>query len=339
MVQDMSSQTQRPVLFVGGSGSVGRTAVGWFRERHPTAPLLVGGRDLQAARDVARAAGHAEAVAIDLGKPRLGLGDEVDVAAVVMLAPETGLRSLDFAQSAGVPYLNINDGAVEVGPLMAQFVRRPSAAPVVLASAWLGAAATFLALDLAEDFDAVHAIRIGAVLDEEDPAGPAALEDMERLAQIGSAALAFQDGGRVWLSGDAAKATIRAIDGRVLDGEAFAPFDVIDLPAATGAPNVRFDLTTAAASSRLRGAAAAAEIVVEVEGEHADGTSGRSRATLEFEHGTASLTGLGVVLALAAVLGLPDGAPSPPGLYVPESLLDAGRFLEQLRAAGAVIAR
>jgi nucleoside-diphosphate-sugar epimerase len=33
------------VLFAGGSGFVGRTAVRWFRERHPSVRVLVGGRN------------------------------------------------------------------------------------------------------------------------------------------------------------------------------------------------------------------------------------------------------------------------------------------------------
>ena len=75
------------VLFAGGSGFVGRTAVRWFRERHPSVRVLVGGRNLQAASEIAQEVGAAEAVAIDLDKPRLGLGDDVTVAAVVEKDP------------------------------------------------------------------------------------------------------------------------------------------------------------------------------------------------------------------------------------------------------------
>jgi nucleoside-diphosphate-sugar epimerase len=82
------------VLFAGGAGFVGRTAVRWFRQRHPSVRVLVGGRNLQAAGKIAKEVGVAEAVAIDLDKPHLGLGKDVAVAAVVMLAPEAGLNGL-----------------------------------------------------------------------------------------------------------------------------------------------------------------------------------------------------------------------------------------------------
>ncbi len=110
----------------------------------------------------------------------------------------------------------------------------------------------------------------------------------------------------------------------------------MSLHAATGAPDVRFDLVNGESSSRRRGGEAATEIVVEIEGE-ADGRTKRSRSMLEFKHGTASLTGLSVVLSLASVLGLNDRSPARPGLYLPELLSDARWFLDELRSAGATI--
>jgi hypothetical protein len=324
------------VLFAGGSGFVGRTAVRWFRKLHPNVPVLVGGRNLQAAGEVAQEVGAAEAVAIDLDKPRLGLSDDVTVAAVVMLAPEAGLKGLSYAQDLGIPYLNINAALAEIGPELAMFAHRAAAAPVVLASHWLAGAATFLALNSAKRFESIQSIRLGAILDEKDPAGPASLEDMERVHGAAPASLVFEGGRRVWLSGDAAKGKVESIDDRSLDATAFSTFDIVSLQVATGASDVRFDLVTDESSSRRRGGEAAAEIVVEIEGE-TDGRTKRSRSMLEFKHGAASLTGLSVVLSLTSVLGLNDRSPAPPGLYLPELLSDTKWFLDELRSAGATI--
>lgn len=331
-----NSMTTAQVLFAGGSGVVGRTAVRWFRERHPDIPVLIGGRNLQAAGEVAQEVGAAVAVAIDLDKPRLGLGDDVAVAAVVMLAPEAGLKGMSYAQDLGVPYLNINAALTESGPELALFAHRATAAPVVLASHWMAGAATFLALNSAKGFDIVQSIRLGAIVDEKDLVGPAALEDMERVHGAAPPALVFEGGRRVWLSGDAAKGKIESVDGRSLDATAFSTFDTVSLHAATGAPDVRFDLVNGESSSRRRGDEAATEIVVETEGE-VDGQTKRSRSMLEFKYGTASLTGLSVVLSLASVLGLNDRSPARPGLYLPELLSDTKWFLDELRSAGATI--
>ncbi|WP_375506658.1 hypothetical protein [uncultured Nostoc sp.] len=328
--------TTAQVLFAGGSGVVGRATVRWFRQRHPGIPVLIGGRNLQAAGEVAQEVGAAEVVAIDIDKPRLGLGDDVAVAAVVMLAPEAGLKGMSYAQDLGVPYLNINTGLTELGPELALFAHRATAAPVVLASHWMAGAATFLALNSAKGFESVQSIRIGAILDEKDPAGSSSLEDMERVHELAPAALVFEGGRRVWLSGDAAKGKVESVDGRSLDATAFSSFDIVSLHAATGASDVRFDLVRDESSSRRRGGEAAHEIVVEIEGE-ADGRTKHSRSTLEFKHGACSLTGLCVVLSLASVLGLNDRSPARPGLYLPELLSDTKWFLDELRSAGATI--
>jgi hypothetical protein len=333
------------VLFAGGSGFVGRTAVRWFRQRHPSVRVLVGGRNLQAASEVAQEVGNAEAVAIDLDKPRLGLGDDIAVAAVVMLAPEAGLNGLSYAQDLGVPYLNINAAITEIGPELAMFAHRANAAPVVLASHWMAGAATLLALNSAKGFESIQSIRLGAIVDEQDPVGPAAIEDMKRVHSAAPAALVFEGGRRVWLSGDAAKGKFTSVDGRwrslseresIETATAFSTFDTASLHAATGAPDMRFDLVNGESSSRRRGGEAATEIVVEIEGE-ADGRTKRSRSTLEFKQGTASLTGLSVVLSIESVLGLGDRDPARPGLYLPELLSDPKWFLDELRSAGATI--
>jgi hypothetical protein len=315
---------------------VGRTAVKCFRQRHPSVRVLVGGRNLQAAGKVAQAVGAAEAVAIDLDRPHLGLGDDVTLAAVVMLAPEAGLKGMSYAQDLGVPYLNINAALTEIGPELALFEHRATAAPVVLASHWMAGAATLLALNSAKGFESVRSIRLGAIVDEKDPVGPAALEDMKRVHSAAPAAMVFKGGRRVWLSGDAAKGKFTSVDGRSLDATAFSTFDTASLYAATGASDIRFDLVNGESSIRRRGGEAATEIVVEIEGE-ADGRTKRSRRVLEFKYGTASLTGLSVVLLLASVLGLGDRAPARPGLYLPELLSNPKWFLDELRSGGAII--
>lgn len=319
----------KQILFAGGSGIVGRSAVRWFRERNPDIPVLVGGRNQKLTREIAEAAGNAEPVAIDLDQPRLGLAADVSPAAVVMVAPDGGLHGLRLAQDLGVPYLSIGTALVEVGPELALFAHRAHAAPVVLASHWAAGAALFVALEACKGVERPKAIRVGVVLDEKDPAGPASHEDIERMAEAADA-LGFVDGRRAWLSGDLAKRKVTAIDGRVLEADAFAPFDVISLHAVTGAPEIRFDLVTSTSSSRLRGGKPAAEIIVEVEGETA-GKPTSVRGTIELEHGQASLTALSVVVLLEAALAL------KPGLYLPELVIEPKPFLDQLRAAGAKI--
>ncbi|WP_427024746.1 NAD(P)-dependent oxidoreductase [Aureimonas ureilytica] len=327
---------EAPILFAGGTGIVGREAVRAFRERHPSMPILIGGRDLARAQTLASEVGNASAIRIDIDRPRLGLGEADRLGAVVMTVPDEGLNGLVPAQDLGIPYLSMGNWLVEVGAEMAHFIRRPDASPVVLASHWHGGPAVFLTQVATADMDVVHSVAVGAVVDERDATGPAAVADMERGAEGGSGVWAFEDGRRVWLTGAAATREFRTLDGRALQGRAFSPYDIVSLQAMTRARSVRFDLATAESSNRSRGGSVATELIVEIEGE-LGGRPMRRRVTLEFGKGQAALTGLGGALALSTVLGL-EGRPAyPPGLYFPERLMEADWYLSALKAAGAVI--
>lgn len=324
------------VLFVGGSGIVGSHAVKFFHARHPDVPILVGGRNVEKARAVAREVGSAQAVELNLDKPRLGLDADVSLSALVMLTPDGGLKALSFAQDMRIPYLSIGNWLVEIGAEAAHFAHRPEASPVVLNSQWLAGPAVFLALATASGLDTVHSVKVGAILDRLDPVGPAAIEDMERAGEGTSGTLAFEGGRRVWLSGRSARRTVQTIDGRLLEASAMAPYDIASIHAATGAANVRVDLATDVSSSRLRGDATATEIIVEIEGEH-DGRVKRRRSTIEFSKGQAALTGLSAALSLSTVMGLEGRPPEAAGLYFPELLMDAEWFLDELAKAGATV--
>lgn len=324
------------VLFVGGSGVVGRQAVKLFRQRHPNVPIIIGGRNLDNASAVAREVGNAEAVSIDLNKPRLGLAPNAAVSAVVMMTPDDGLKALGFAQDMRKPYLSIGNWLVEVGAEMAHFARRPDASPVVLSSHWHGGPAVFLALATAKGLDTVRSVKIGAIVDPLDPTGPAAIKDMEQAGEDVSGTLAFEGGRRVWLSGNSALRSVQTIDGRSLQASAFAPYDIVSLHAATGADDVRFDLAIDISSSRLRGSDTATEHILEIEGK-VGGSPRWRRSTIEFTKGQAALTGLSVVLSLSTVLGLEGRPPAPAGLYFPELLMDTDWFLDELIQAGATV--
>lgn len=328
----------KKVLFVGGSGVVGSRTVRLLRERHANLPILVGGRNLEKAWAVARDVSSADAVEVDTDKPDLGLSENVSLAAVVMMVPDEGLQGLALAQARGVPYLSIGNWLAEVGAEMAHFMRCPQASPIVLASHWHGGTAVFLTQAAIKSLGRVQSVKVGALVDELDATGPAAIADMERGSEGGVGTLAFKGGRRVWLSGAATRRMIKAVDGRELEAIAFAPYDVVSLHAITGAHDIRFDLASSVSSSRLRGGDIATELVVEIEGD-IGGKPQTRRSTLEFTKGQATLTGISTVLALSTVLGLEGRSPVSPGLYFPEHLFDAEWFLNELIRAGATVVK
>lgn len=322
-----------PVLVIGGSGVVGSQAVRMLRDRYPELPLAIGGRDLRRAERLAAEVGQAAAVVIDLTRPDLGLGKGAAFSAIALFVKDHTLNSMHYALYHKIPYVSISTGTFEIGPEVGLFIHQPDSAPILMASQWLAGAAVFPVLQTAAAYETIKSIRIGVVLDEQDMGGPAASDDYERLTSVAPAALTIKDGGASWVTGEEAKGTIKSIDGTELDAQAYSPFDVISLGAATGASSIRFDLAYGMSASRRRGESYSTETVIDLTGTRKDGREGSSHVEIVHPQGQAPLTALGVSLGLERLLGLRGEAPSP-GLYFPELLIEPEYFVEQMKVIG-----
>ena len=325
-----------PILLVGGSGVVGQHTARALRKANPDVPLLIGGRDMDKARDVADQVGEAEGVAIDLAVADLGLGDR-PVSAVAVLFTDQRVAGLRFAQDRGVPYICISPGIIELGPEVAAYIHRPDSSAVVLGTEWLVGATSVPALSFAKAFGRVDEIHIGALLDEEDAFGPASEADLERQTKVMPAALERRDGAFVWRTNDDAASRFRAFDGTEVEASALSPNDLLGLSMATGAPDVRFDLAIDISSSRRRGEALSAEILIELSGTDPEGNSLRTRHAVLHRGGQMPLTGLGVAMVLERLTGLDGRTPTPAGLYFPYQLLDPEVYFARLEQIGGSI--
>jgi hypothetical protein len=322
-----------PILLMGGSGQVGRLAARALRAAHPDVPLLIGGRDLARSRQAANEIGQAEGVLLDPDAHDLGL-DGRRVRAVAVFYADERLAGLRFAHAQGIPHLGISSGIYEIAPEVATFMHKPDAAAIVLGYEWLVGATTVAVLACAAPFARVDEISIGALVDDQDKGGPAVAEDFERLARVMPAALTRRRGAYVWRSGDDARAGFRAIDGTRMEASGFSSIDVVGLAAATGAPNVQFDIATGVSSTRRRGEPRSTEIIIELAGEDHEGRSRRTRHAVFHPGGAAPLTALGVSMVLERLVGLDGKAPTAPGLYFPYQILDHAAYLARLREEG-----
>jgi hypothetical protein len=329
----MSVGTQRPVLLVGGSGVVGSRAARALRRLHPDLPLAIGGRDLGKARAVADEVGGASAARVDLARGDLGLGD-ASFGAVVVLLKDDSLRAMKYAQAKGLPYVSFSTWAFDVAPEVAHYVHRPASAPVLMLGHVLGGTGTLSTLYFARGFRSIESIALGVVVDSDDGGGPAASEDMARVAKSVPRPLILKDGFWVWAGeGDAAR-TFRGADGVERPGQAMPLLDVVSLAAATGARSVRVDFAVRDAAGRPAGAGVSHEIAIEIEGERRDGGAGLFRYEFVDGRGLSDTSAFGVALAVERLLGLAGGAPVGPGLYHPESLIDPEYAVARLREFG-----
>lgn len=322
-----------PILLMGGSGAIGHHTARALRAAHPDVPLLIGGRDLAKAQRAAEHIGGAQGVVIDAAADDLGLGDH-PVSAVVVFYMDHALAGLRFAQKRGVPHLSISSGVFEIAPEIATYMHTPDASPIVLGYEWMVGATTVSTLSIARAFGRVQDIRINALVDEQDTGGPTVATDFEHLNKMLPAALTRRDGVFVWREGEDSKAGFHAVDGTKIEATGFSSIDVVGLAAATGAPNVQFNLATAVSSTRRQGRPMSTEIIIELVGEDRQGEPLQTRHALIHPAGAAPLTGLSVAMTLERLIGLDGQPPTPPGLYFPYQLLDATAYLERLKQEG-----
>ncbi|RKH07552.1 NAD(P)-dependent oxidoreductase [Corallococcus sp. CA047B] len=335
----MSTNPQRPVLIIGGSGLVGSQTAKTLRRLHPSLPLTIGGRDLARADAVAKEVGGADAVRVDLERRDLGQPDGRAYSAVVVFLKDDTLNSMKYAQAKGIPYVSISNGVFEMGPEVAHYIHQPASAPIFMDSTWLAGAAMLPALHFAREFKTLESIEFAVVLDEQDVGGPAAYVDFERLTNVATSSLLLQDGRWRWVRGADATRTFTAVDGTQLQGQVYSPFDVLGLAAATEARSIRFDMVVGESATRRRGGPFSTEIIIELSGLKQDGTRGRVRHELVHPEGQAPVTALGVSIAVERLLGLAGGPPVAPGLYLPHVLLDPASFVQRLEAFGTRIRR
>ena len=330
--------SKHPILFMGGSGAVGQRTAQALRAVHPEIPLLIGGRDLAKAQQTAEQLGWAQGVVTDPAAEDLGLGDR-QISAVVVFYMDHTLAGLRFAQKRGVPHLSISSGVFEIAPEIATYMHRPDIAPIVLGYEWMVGATTVSTLSIAKAFGRIRDIVINALVDEQDSGGPTVATDFEHLSKMLPAALSRRDEVYIWREGQDAKVSFLAVDGTTLEGNGFSSIDVVGLAAATGAPNVQFNLAIGVSSTRRQGLPMSTEIIIELAGEDLQGEPLRTRHAVIHPKGAAYLTGLSVAMLLERLLGL-DGQPAPlPGLYFPYQLLDADLYLDRLGKEGGELRR
>jgi hypothetical protein len=335
----------KPVLILGGTGQAGRGSAELLRRWYPDLPLTIAGRDLDRAQQVAAELGGATAVTVDVERADLGLPADLEHSAVVAALWDSRLNGLHHAQDRRIPYLSISSGLVDVAPEIVLAAQRPGAAPILVASHCFAGVLTLAALHAARELGRVDSVRIGAVLDETDVGGPAAVADLERLEAATTAGLQRRGGVFTWTDEAGARVQVPTVDGTLVAGQAVAILDVPSIAFATGAQNVRFDFAVGESAGRRRTGRPSIEVLIEIEGAAADGAPRRIARHLVHRDGQQPLTALGIALGAEGLLGL-RGAPVAAGIHMPESLVEpahaAARLAEigaELVEAGALVAR
>ncbi|MCM5680464.1 hypothetical protein M8A51_13095 [Schlegelella sp. S2-27] len=325
----MNTPTPHPVLFVGGSGLVGRHAVRALRRLQPDLPIAIGGRDLDKAQRLAGDIGNAAALRIDLERADLGLPHGTQYSGVVVLLKDDTLNTMKYAQDHGLPYLSFADFVFDIGPLTARSIHRPKASAVLALGQLLGGTVALATLHFARAYRRVDSVEIAAVIDADDSGGPAGQADFERLAHS-PRPLLRREGRFVWAGDEHLKRRFIDVDGIERTGDTLPLLDVASLSAALDAQSVRVVMAARGDGERRQGGRST-EAIIELQGQRADGTTGRSRHAMVDRNVYSALSGYGAAIAVERLLGLDGQAPPGPGLYQPESLLDPAAVVQRLQ--------
>ena len=322
------------ILIAGGYGLVGGLVARHIAQAHPGVKLLLGGRNPASGTELAGSLPNARAVALDLAAPAPleGLG-QIDLVIATLQDPRDAL--IHAAMSSGAAHIGITKTSDAIAQTVFAVQTARPAKPVVLLGHWMAGAHLVLAWHAATRFSRIDSIQLTALYDLADPIGPMTAADSEHF--VGRALLRS---GAAWIQVDSATSTREVdLDGQTVSVTPMGTLDVPGLAALTGAPDIRFDLGIGTSHGTRSGAAASADMFVDIAGMSLAGAPLRHRAILSNPGGQAHLTALGVLLAAERVLGL-DGKPRPSsGLHMPETLLEPHAAIARLGALGVDISR
>jgi hypothetical protein len=255
---------------------------------------------------------------------------------VLTAVRDLSLRTQSWAAAQGAAYIALSDGVFEIGPTIAGFIRRPSAAPVVLLGHSMGSVPALAALHAASDFECIDAIEVGLVFDPADPLGLASQKDMDRIGAIGPAPLVKSDGLWRWIAAPQTERRFTGIDGREHQSATVGLVDVFSL-SASEAGSMRVDFAEGRTASSLRGERPSHEVIIEIAGQRKDGREGRFRWELVDPDGYAALSAKGIAVVIEGLFGL-AGKPRPTsGLHLPETLVETGHLMRRLGEFGIVM--
>ena len=333
----MAKALLKPVLLLGGSGSLGGRTAALLRRLHPNLPITIAGRDRAKAEGVARRLGRAEAAVIDLERADLGLETGIAYGAVVTALRDLSLNSLRFAERQGAAYVALSDAAFEIAPLVARHAHRPDAVAILMLGHSMGAVPMLAAAHLAASFARIDAIEIGLVFDPDDPLGPASAADMARITEAGPWPLILAEGRWRWTRPAEAGRRFEGIDGHAHTGEALGLLDVLSLGASSQAAAVRIDAAMAPTATSRRGLPPSHEVIIEITGARHGEAPRRQRHAIVDREGYAALSARGVALCVERLLGLTGEAPPAAGLYLPEVLVDPAWAMARLADMGTAL--
>ena len=349
------------VLIAGGYGIVGSQVAENIRQRHPSLPLILAGRNPAKAQALARELTNASTTMLDVEQPNPLNG--IKPRAILAVVNDPFDHLLMDAVHGGIPYLDITRWTERLKAAVSRVSGEALRAPVMLSSAWMAGIGAVFAVALSRQLQVTDHIDISILYSLQDKAGPNSAEYMDRLAIPFEVMIngswkqicPFTDPHHITFPGGISTKVYR-----------FDTPEQFTLPSTTGsktvASRIGFDSTiatnllvwltrsgiwklisgdrfTALRRSLLYnpGNGASHEIVIEAAGVDENGKPKTVRADIIDTKGQSHLTSVGALIQLERLLGL-DGAPPPfPDIVYPDTVPQIDSALQLVRDFGVSV--
>ncbi len=171
---------EKSILIAGGYGVVGQQVAKVIRQKHPSIPLLLGGRNPQKGESIAKELGNTDTIKIDLTNPNPIKGLKPHVILGTVNDPHDYL--LIYAVDNGIPYIDITRWTDRMRAVEILLSKKILSAPIILASSWMAGVASIIAYSLSMQLNQTDQIDISILYSLKDKAGPNSIEYMDRLS-------------------------------------------------------------------------------------------------------------------------------------------------------------
>ena len=222
------------ILLVGGYGQVGQQVINTLYKKFPSISLIIGGRSLNKAVNLANSLPNAQGIAFDIEQPHLPEGINPDLIVALVNDPANSL--LKYCIEQKITYLDITrwTDRLKTAIALTQTYHRIDA-PVIFSSSWMAGIPSALAISMAKNFSKLDKIDIDILFAIKDNAGPNSVDYMDRLT------IPFettQNGQPVLTYAFTDKKQVRFKDKKLYPVFRFDTPDQLVLPAITQAQSV-----------------------------------------------------------------------------------------------------
>jgi len=329
-------EKQKPILLIGGYGSLGSKAVAILQDYYPDTPLVVAGRNPEKARELLNQFANVTALKIDLNKSDLNLPAEMSFSAVLLYTNDTTYNAQRYAQQQGIPFITVASSLAEMGFALACYVNNRQSASVVLSSQWMGGIADALAISYASNFEKIHSLTITTIVDDLDEIGQGSgADEIETILALNPYSIAVEKGIYKWLkTQDEKYYQVTTMDGTKYDGFAFPIADILSLNHAIIVDTIKFYTAEGKSYGTKKGGALTHDIVIEIDGILKGGSSALLHKEIIYPKGQAHMTALGSIMALEVAMG--HLGSHLPNLYLGANLLEVTHVLKRLKEQGTL---